>query len=97
MERVTLDHANVKVTILAPLFGECHKGGRSREIRPEDSVHTLNSIHPDAGIAVFGSILTNRGVVDVALKALEPFYRRENAVGQGGWHQRTALNCPDGG
>src|SRR4051794_30678213 len=66
--------------VAAPLLGESPKGGWSNEIRPEDSVHTLIAVHTEAGITGFGSVFTNGGLVEAALKVLEPLYRGENAL-----------------
>ena len=72
----------VAITSIAavPLLGESPKGGWSAEIRPEDSVHTLIAVHTDAGIIGYGSVFTNGGLVEAALKVLEPLYRGENAL-----------------
>lgn len=64
----------------APLLGESPKGGWSHEIRPEDSVHTLIAVHTSAGLSGFGSAFTNGGLVEAALKVLEPLYKDENAL-----------------
>ncbi|WP_119274541.1 mandelate racemase/muconate lactonizing enzyme family protein [Taklimakanibacter deserti] len=64
----------------APLLGESPKGGWSHEIRPEDSVHTLIAVHTSEGITGFGSAFTNGGLVEAALKVLEPLYKDENAL-----------------
>jgi L-alanine-DL-glutamate epimerase-like enolase superfamily enzyme len=61
-------------------MGESPKGGWSAEIRPEDSVHTLIAVHTDAGIIGYGSVFTNGGLVEAALKVLEPLYAGENAL-----------------
>lgn len=64
----------------APLLGESPKGGWSHEIRPEDSVHTLIAVHTEDGITGFGSAFTNGGLIEAALKVLEPLYKDENAL-----------------
>jgi D-galactarolactone cycloisomerase len=64
----------------APLMGESPKGGWSAEIKPNDSVHTLLAVHTDAGIIGYGSVFTNGGLVEAALKVLEPLYAGENAL-----------------
>jgi L-alanine-DL-glutamate epimerase-like enolase superfamily enzyme len=63
-----------------PLLGESPKGGWSAEIRPEDSVHSLIAVHTDGGVTGHGSVFTNGGLVEAALKVLEPLYRDENAL-----------------
>jgi D-galactarolactone cycloisomerase len=75
-----LDRITISSIVAAPLLGESPKGGWSHEIKPEDSVHTLIAVHTDAGITGFGSVFTNGGLVEAALKVLEPFYRGENAL-----------------
>ena len=77
---MTPTHVKIASIVAAPLLGESPKGGWSHEIRPEDSVHTLVAVHTDAGITGFGSVFTNGGLVEAALKVLEPFYRGENAL-----------------
>jgi L-alanine-DL-glutamate epimerase-like enolase superfamily enzyme len=61
-------------------MGESPKGGWSAEIRPDDSIHTLIAVHTDAGITGYGSVFTNGGLVEAALKVLEPLYIGENAL-----------------
>ena len=63
-----------------PLLGESPKGGWSAEIRPEDSVHSLVAVHTDGGVTGHGSVFTNGGLVEAALKVLEPLWRGENAL-----------------
>lgn len=75
-----LDRVKITSIVAAPLLGKSPKGGWSHEIKPEDSVHTLIAVHTDAGITGFGSVFTNGGLVEAALKVLEPFYRGENAL-----------------
>jgi D-galactarolactone cycloisomerase len=75
-----LDRVKISSIVAAPLLGESPKGGWSHEIGPEDSVHTLIAVHTDEGITGFGSFFTNSGLVEAALKVLEPFYRGENAL-----------------
>jgi D-galactarolactone cycloisomerase len=70
----------IRKIVAAPLLGESPKGGWSNEIRPEDSVHTLIAVHTDGGITGHGSVFTNGGLVEAALKVLEPLYRGENAL-----------------
>jgi L-alanine-DL-glutamate epimerase-like enolase superfamily enzyme len=71
---------SIRSIVAAPLLGESPKGGWSNEIKPEDSVHTLIAVHTDAGITGYGSVFTNGGLVEAALKVLEPLYRGENAL-----------------
>jgi L-alanine-DL-glutamate epimerase-like enolase superfamily enzyme len=77
---MALDRITITSVVAAPLLGESPKGGWSHEIRPEDSVHTLIAVHTDTGITGFGSAFTNGGLVEAALKVLEPLFRGENAL-----------------
>src|SRR6185503_11427977 len=45
-----------------------------------DSVHTLIAVHTDAQITGYGSVFTNGGLVEAALKVLQPLYAGENAL-----------------
>jgi L-alanine-DL-glutamate epimerase-like enolase superfamily enzyme len=64
----------------AGLRGATPEGGWSNEIRPEDCVHTLLTVHTDQGIVGLGSVFTNDALVHAALKILEPLYIGENAL-----------------
>jgi D-galactarolactone cycloisomerase len=77
---MTTQNIRIRSIVAAPLRGESPRGGWSNEIRPEDSVHTLIAVHTDAGITGYGSVFTNGGLVEAALRVLEPLYRGENAI-----------------
>jgi D-galactarolactone cycloisomerase len=77
---MTGSHIAIRSITTAPLMGESPKGGWSAEIKPDDSVHTLIAVHTDAGIIGYGSVFTNGGLVEAALKVLEPLYAGENAL-----------------
>jgi L-alanine-DL-glutamate epimerase-like enolase superfamily enzyme len=77
---MTTQNIKIRSIVAAPLRGESPKGGWSNEIRSEDSVHTLIAVHTDAGITGYGSVFTNGGLVEAALRVLEPLYRGENAI-----------------
>jgi len=77
---MALDFVGIRSIAAIPLMGESPKGGWSAEIKPDDSVHTLIAVHTDAGITGLGSVFTNGGLVEAALKVLEPLYRGENAL-----------------
>ena len=62
------------------LFGATPEGGWSNELKPEDSVHTLISVQTDEGVTGFGGVFTNAGLVQAALKVLEPLFLGENAL-----------------
>jgi D-galactarolactone cycloisomerase len=74
------NHIGIRAIVAAPLMGESPKGGWSAEIKPDDSVHTLIAVHTDAGITGYGSVFTNGGLAEAALKVLEPLYSNENAL-----------------
>lgn len=74
------DCIKIRSIVAAPLRGDSPKGGWSAEIRPDDSVHALIAVHTDAGITGYGSVFTNGGLVEAALKVLEPLYAGENAL-----------------
>ena len=64
----------------AGLRGGTPEGGWSNELRPEDCVHTLVTVHTDGGAIGLGSVFTNDALVRAALAVLEPLYRGENAL-----------------
>lgn len=64
----------------AGLRGATPEGGWSNELRPEDCVHTLVTVHTDEGLVGLGSVFTNDALVKAALAVLEPLYRGENAL-----------------
>jgi L-alanine-DL-glutamate epimerase-like enolase superfamily enzyme len=77
---MTGNKIRIRKIVAAPLLGESPKGGWSAEIRPDDSVHALIAVHTDEGITGYGSVFTNGGLVEAALKVLEPLYAGENAL-----------------
>ena len=64
----------------AGLRGATPEGGWSKELRPEDCVHTLVAVHTDEGLVGLGSVFTNDALVRAALGVIEPLYRGENAL-----------------
>lgn len=70
----------IRSIVAAPLLGESPKGGWSNEIKPEHSIHTLIAVHTQGGLTGHGSVFTNGGLVEAALKVLEPLYENENAL-----------------
>lgn len=64
----------------AGLRGATPEGGWSNEIRPEDCVHTLISVHTDEGAVGLGSVFTNDALVRASLQVLEPLFKGENAL-----------------
>lgn len=74
------ERVRIRSIVAASLMGESPKGGWSEEIRPDDSVHALIAVHTEEGITGHGSVFTNGGLVEAALKVLEPLYAAENAL-----------------
>jgi L-alanine-DL-glutamate epimerase-like enolase superfamily enzyme len=74
------ERVRIRSIVAAPLMGESPKGGWSEEIRADDSVHALIAVHTEEGITGHGSVFTNGGLVEAALKVLEPLYAGENAL-----------------
>jgi L-alanine-DL-glutamate epimerase-like enolase superfamily enzyme len=66
--------------ISAGLRGATPEGGWSNELKPSDCVHTLICVRTDEGITGWGSVFTNDGLVEAALKVLEPLYKDENPL-----------------
>ncbi len=64
----------------AGLSGATPEGGWTNDLRPEDSVHTLITVHTDEGLTGVGSAFTSVGLVKGALAVLEPLYRGESAI-----------------
>ena len=64
----------------AGLRGATPEGGWSNELRPEDCVHTLVTVHTDEGVTGLGSVFTNDGLVAASLKVLEPLFLGENPL-----------------
>ncbi len=64
----------------AGLRGATPEGGWPNELRPEDCVHTLITVHTDEGVTGLGSVFTNDALVAASLAVLEPLYRGENAL-----------------
>lgn len=64
----------------AGLRGGTPEGGWANELKPQDCVHTLITIFTDEGVTGWGSVFTNDGLVQAALKVLEPLYSGENPL-----------------
>ena len=64
----------------AGLRGRTPEGGWSNELRPEDCVHTLVTVHTDEGLTGLGSVFTNDGLVRAALQVLAPLLEGESAL-----------------
>jgi hypothetical protein len=50
----------------AGLRGGTPRSGRLYEVRPDDCIHTLVSVHTDEGLTGYGSVYTNDGLVRAA-------------------------------
>lgn len=64
----------------AGLRGTTPKGGWSKELQPDDCVHTLIAVSTDDGITGWGSVFSNDELVKASLHVLEPFYSGENPL-----------------
>jgi D-galactarolactone cycloisomerase len=64
----------------AGLRGRTPKGGWSRELQPDDCVHTLIAVLTDEGLVGWGSASTSQALVQAALSVLRPLYEGENAL-----------------
>ena len=62
------------------LKGATPEGGWSEELKPDDVVHTLVTVHTDEGPVGYGSVFTSEALVRAALEVLEPLYTGENAL-----------------
>jgi D-galactarolactone cycloisomerase len=70
----------IREILCAGLRGATPEGGWSNELRPDDCVHTLVSVHTDEGLIGLGSVFTSDALVRAALALLEPLYLGENAL-----------------
>ncbi len=62
------------------LTGATPAGGWQNELRPEDSVHTLVTVHTDEGLTGVGSVFTNDRLVRAVLDIIEPLVLGESAL-----------------
>ncbi|MGH3461447.1 MAG: mandelate racemase/muconate lactonizing enzyme family protein [Kribbellaceae bacterium] len=62
------------------LTGATPAGGWQDELRPDDAVHTLLTVHTDEGLTGVGSVFTNHRLVRAALDVLVPLYAGESAL-----------------
>jgi len=56
------------------LRGATSKGGWTRELNPDDNVHTLIVVDTDEGIRGVGSVFTSADLVRASLRNVEPLY-----------------------
>lgn len=64
----------------AGLRGATPKGGWSLELRADDVVHTLVTVHTDDGVVGVGSVFSSARLVQAALEVLTPICLGENAL-----------------
>jgi D-galactarolactone cycloisomerase len=64
----------------AGLRGATPKGGWTKELHPENCIHTLVAVHTEEGLVGLGSVFTDEALVRAALAVLEPLYHGENAL-----------------
>src|SRR5690349_2653705 len=64
----------------AGLRGATPEGGWANELSLGDCVHTLIVIRTDEGVTGWGSVFSNDGLVQAALKVLAPLFSGENAL-----------------
>src|SRR6266513_1359016 len=64
----------------AGLRGATPEGGWSKELKPEDCVHTLIAVQTDAGLAGVGSVFTSEALVQASLALLQPLLLGANAL-----------------
>ncbi|MEJ3651772.1 mandelate racemase/muconate lactonizing enzyme family protein [Actinomycetes bacterium KLBMP 9759] len=56
----------------AGLCGATPEGGWTRELQPDDVIHTLVTVHTDAGLVGVGSVFSSEALVQGALDVLRP-------------------------
>ncbi|MCS6853349.1 MAG: mandelate racemase/muconate lactonizing enzyme family protein [Elioraea sp.] len=74
------DRLPIRRVVAVPLLGKSPKGGWSREIRPQDSIHALVAVHTDGGPTGYGSVFTDGRLVQAGLAVLEPMILGANAL-----------------
>jgi D-galactarolactone cycloisomerase len=62
------------------LSGATPTGGWAIELRPDDVVHTLVTVHTDEGLTGVGSVFSNDGLVRAAIELLAPLVIGEHAL-----------------
>ncbi|HYI96416.1 MAG TPA: mandelate racemase/muconate lactonizing enzyme family protein [Bryobacteraceae bacterium] len=62
------------------LRGRTPEGGWSKELRPDDCVHTLIAVITADGLTGWGSVFTSEELVRASLNVLRPLYLGENAL-----------------
>lgn len=62
------------------LRGQTPEGGWSKELQPEDCVHTILKVDTDEGLIGWGSVFTSESLVKASLEILRPLAIGENAL-----------------
>jgi L-alanine-DL-glutamate epimerase-like enolase superfamily enzyme len=62
------------------LSGATPAGGWQAELKPDDGVHTIITVHTDDGVTGYGSVFTTEALVRSSLSVLEPFFLDESAL-----------------
>lgn len=70
----------IRKILAGGLRGGTPAGGWSKELKPDDCVHTLVAIHTDEGLVGWGSVFSSEALVKAALQILEPFCIGESAL-----------------
>jgi D-galactarolactone cycloisomerase len=65
---------------VAGLSGATPSGGWAIELRPDDVVHTLVTVHTDEGVTGVGSVYSHDGLVRAAIEVLAPLVIGEHAL-----------------
>jgi D-galactarolactone cycloisomerase len=75
-------HPGMRITQVkaAGLRGATPEGGWTREIKPDECIHTLVAVYTDEGVTGWGSSFTNGALVQAALRLLEPLLFGENPL-----------------
>lgn len=64
----------------AGLRGATPRGGWANEIKPDDVIHTLITVHTDEGLVGVGSVFSSHELVRAALDVLAPVYLGASAL-----------------
>lgn len=70
----------IRKILAGGLRGATPAGGWSKELKPNDCVHTLVAIHTDEGLVGWGSVFSSEALVKASLQILEPLYIGESAL-----------------
>ena len=70
----------IRKIVAGGLRGATPAGGWSKELKPDDCVHTLVAVHTDEGLVGWGSVFSSEALVKAALQILEPLCIGETAL-----------------